>query len=496
MERSWSPFLKQSSGQDRIERIDFEGARYCLWSGGVLSDESRFSFRPPDDAREFVNQLLSFAGLAQRGIVVRTANVGNAVAMVREKNRRYIFFSSGFIEDLRAKSGSDWAAKTVFAHELGHHLNQHLLAEDADRQIQELEADTYSGHVLCRLGATLEEARKAFTVPGAVETATHPAPAARLEAVTQGWRETKKQGDCGHPPPAPPVKLFASDRELTIDATNVEEHMSKGQISADKIVLDDVTFSADREIVFLSNRLEFQGAARLVGPAINIVTAELVGGFVDASGGEGEAGGEIFIAAGSIDGTTIRAAGGNGGKGKDGAPGADGPPGVNGRNGRCGPGMFNEFVGSTNGGAGGDGGRGGDGEPGGAGCRGGRVLLLTVGEPGIVPDVSGGPGGKGGAGGLGGRGGQGGRGGAGCAGLGGTQPTRPNGPNGRLGPSGSPGDDGDSGPAGSVWRQSLESLATVSEVLDGNMTTEEEILQLRIMVRRQPGDGSSEKEVR
>ncbi len=478
-------YAVQSSGQDEIERIDLEDARYCLWSGTELPGVSIFTFQPPADAREFVNQMLRATGISLRRIVVKTANVGNAMAALRRRTQ-YILFSSSFIEDLRNQSGSDWAAKAVFAHELGHHLNQHLLTGDGDQQIEELEADSYSGNILCRLGASLSDAQKALNFLGAEETVTHPHPDARLEAVAQGWRQAMARGDCQPVAPVEEAKtIFRSDRELRIDATNIDDYVTKSQISADEIIIDDVTFATEREVVLLSNRLELQGSARLAGPRINIVTAALSGGFVDTSGDEGENGGEIFIAAGSIDGTTIRATGGKGIDGEDGATGADGPPGENGRSGRCGPGMFDQFVGSTNGKTGGEGKPGADGKPGGNGGRGGRVLLLTVEDLAVVPDVSGGLGGKGGAGGLGGRGGQGGQGGAGCTGLGGTQPTRPNGPNGRPGGEGSPGRDGDSGPAGSVRRQQVPSLTKIAGVFDENMTTEEAILQLRQMVRRQ-----------
>ena len=487
-------YAGQSSGQDEIERIDLEDAKFCLWSGTELPGESIFAFQPPADAREFVNQMLRATGVPLSRIVVKTANVGNAMAVLRRR-KQYILFSSSFIEDLRSQSGSDWAAKAVFAHELGHHLSQHLLNGDGDQQIEELEADSFSGTTLCRLGASLSDAQKALNFLGAEETVTHPHPAARLEAVAQGWRQAVARGDCQPGAPVDEAEtLFKSDRELRIDATNIDDYLIKSQISADKIVIDGVTFAAEREVVLLSNRLELQGSARLASPRINIVTATLSGGFVDADGDEGENGGEIFIAAGSIDGTTIRATGGKGRDGEDGATGADGPPGANGRNGRCGPGMLDQFVGSTNGQAGADGQRGGDGKPGKNGGRGGNVVLLTVEDLAVVADVSGGLGGKGGAGGRGGRGGRGGQGGAGCTGLGGTQPTRPNGSNGRRGDDGSAGKDGDPGPAGSVWQQRVSSLAKIASVFDENMTTEEAILQLRQMARGQVDDDPSAAE--
>ena len=79
------------------------------------------------------------------------------------------------------------------AHEVGHHLNGHTLVEGDARPELELEADTFSGHVLFRLGATLEEPKVAMErVASDTGSRTHPPKSARLAAINSGWVEASE----------------------------------------------------------------------------------------------------------------------------------------------------------------------------------------------------------------------------------------------------------------------------------------------------------------
>ena len=71
---------------------------------------------------------------------------------------------------------------------------------------KEIEADYFSGYVMAKLGATLNEANAAMEqIASPTASATHPAKAARLNAITNGWNYAKglTQTTKGSTSPAP-----------------------------------------------------------------------------------------------------------------------------------------------------------------------------------------------------------------------------------------------------------------------------------------------------
>lgn len=143
-------------------------------------------FSSDSEAERLIKSIIRASGLVPN-FVVRAGGVANAVAVIRGE-RRYVIYNQFFVHNLTQKTGDHWAAISVLAHEIGHHLNGHTLAPITDRYRTELEADYYSGFVLQRLGASLEDARRAIELFGNHRsTATHPARHDRLAAVTNGW---------------------------------------------------------------------------------------------------------------------------------------------------------------------------------------------------------------------------------------------------------------------------------------------------------------------
>jgi hypothetical protein len=144
-------------------------------------------FSPDTDADTMIKGIVRASGLVPN-FIVRAGGVNNALAVVRGE-RRYIIYNQYFLHELAQKTGNRWASLSVLAHEIGHHLNGHtLLGSITDRYRTELEADFYSGFVLQRMGATLEEARRAVELLGDPHgTTTHPARHDRLASVTNGW---------------------------------------------------------------------------------------------------------------------------------------------------------------------------------------------------------------------------------------------------------------------------------------------------------------------
>lgn len=210
-----------------------------------------------------------------------------------------------------------------------------------------------------------------------------------------------------------------------------EIHIAPGKVFAsvtiaNRILVDSGEIHFPENGLWIANEIIMKPDTVLQGDKIAVVAKLVRNGRIDASGdngippgGAGEPGGEIFIAAKTLEGVKLFVRGG------DGADGQAGPPGPDGRSGKC-----KGFGGYRMATAGADGGNGGHGGNGGAG---GLIVARLVDLNTLVVDGSGGNGGGGGP------GGQGGRGGSGCTGLGGSQPTKANGLQGKSGSNGKAG---------------------------------------------------------
>lgn len=119
---------------------------------------------------------------------VRAAKIPNAAAAMA-KGKRYILYNPVFITALYKATGSNrWAPISILAHEIGHHLKGHTLLRTGSQPAFELEADEFSGFVLRRMGASLEDAQLAMRVASSRRaSSTHPARHDRLESIANGW---------------------------------------------------------------------------------------------------------------------------------------------------------------------------------------------------------------------------------------------------------------------------------------------------------------------
>jgi hypothetical protein len=165
----------------------------CNFSGEE-SETSYYQFDASREADSIVAEILNAVSL-EKNFVIRSSNCGNALATV-ENSQRYILYNTTFLEQFKRDTRTRWAAYSVFAHEIGHHLQGHDFSETdpVKRKKMELEADKFSGGVLRMLGACLEDAQagvSTFALAG--ETATHPSGSARREAVASGWKKKDEQ---------------------------------------------------------------------------------------------------------------------------------------------------------------------------------------------------------------------------------------------------------------------------------------------------------------
>jgi hypothetical protein len=162
----------------------------CNYSGKdyKLPSVSEFKFGENADVSTMVREIIDEMGLSPN-FIVQSAPVDNAMAMNQGPNR-LIVYNPNFIAQLKG-GDTNWTIYSVIAHEIGHHLCGHTLQGGGSRPPTELEADEFSGAILQRLGATLENAQLAMNRFGTdYDTPTHPAKLKRLEAIKRGWTKS------------------------------------------------------------------------------------------------------------------------------------------------------------------------------------------------------------------------------------------------------------------------------------------------------------------
>lgn len=147
------------------------------------------NFELDRDAKFAVFKIVQYNGLIPNYIIIQDETIKNAVAYVKNR-KRYIKYNPNFMKRITDSTQTDWAAISVLAHEIGHHLLGHTLANNESNPGDELSADRYSGFILFQMGATLEESLRCIESEGNLHgTKTHPPREARIEAITDGWHE-------------------------------------------------------------------------------------------------------------------------------------------------------------------------------------------------------------------------------------------------------------------------------------------------------------------
>lgn len=159
-----------------------------------------------------VTNIMSTIGL-KANFELRAANVPTAAAVIMD-GKRYIMYNPDFMSKINAATGSDWAAISILAHEIGHHLNGHTLDNIGSVPATELDADEFSGFVLQRMGASLADAQAVMALIASQKGShTHPPKNQRLTYIAAGWNKaagmTRPQTAVAQKQatPAPPQKM-------------------------------------------------------------------------------------------------------------------------------------------------------------------------------------------------------------------------------------------------------------------------------------------------
>ena len=163
----------------------------CSYYGEPITRPVK-GFASSADAKTVIAEIIDVIGL-EPTFEIRSANIPNAAAIV-SAGKRYILYNPQFIKALNSAANDKWAAIAIIAHEIGHHLNGHTLTGAGSRPESELEADLFSGFVLRKMGASLEQSQLSMKmIANDHGTSTHPGRLPRLTSIENGWNKAEAQ---------------------------------------------------------------------------------------------------------------------------------------------------------------------------------------------------------------------------------------------------------------------------------------------------------------
>jgi hypothetical protein len=209
------------------------------WSPGQANSGTSIASEAP----RYVEEIMGTLGL-KPNFEVRAARVDNAAAVVYG-GKRYILYNPGFVDALVRRTGNKWAAVSVLAHEIGHHLDGHTLASAVSQPQLELEADEFSGYVLRKMGASLTDAQAAMSaLASEAASRTHPGRSDRLVSIAKGWNKgTSPTGST-----AIAREMNTSSFPIPVASRNSPVAASRSStVLPEQYILGDLSFHSDPE---------------------------------------------------------------------------------------------------------------------------------------------------------------------------------------------------------------------------------------------------------
>ena len=147
-------------------------------------------FQSVYEARAILNSMLDTIQWKENFSVREQNGIRNAYATIINRVR-WIIYDNDFLEDIDAYASTKWASISVLAHEMGHHYYNHVVSSGGSTPPKEIEADAFSGYMMERLVATLQQSVAAMQAIAADKaSASHPAKKDRL-ALTQQFQPTQ-----------------------------------------------------------------------------------------------------------------------------------------------------------------------------------------------------------------------------------------------------------------------------------------------------------------
>ncbi|MFZ1371513.1 MAG: hypothetical protein WAR78_14085 [Ferruginibacter sp.] len=151
------------------------------------------NFSSTYEAKAIVNSMLDNIKWDENFNIREQNGIRNAYATIIN-NARWIVYDNNFLEDIDAYAATKWASVSILAHEMGHHYYNHVVSRSGSTPPKEIEADAFSGYVMFKQGATLNESIAAISaIASDRASSTHPAKADRVAAITRGWNNAKTE---------------------------------------------------------------------------------------------------------------------------------------------------------------------------------------------------------------------------------------------------------------------------------------------------------------
>lgn len=167
---------------------------------------ARSQFSSVYEAKTYINNMLEQINWRENFELREQNGINNAYATII-RNQRFIVYDNNFLESLDQYASTKWASISVLAHEMGHHYRNHIIDAGGSTPPKELEADYFSGYVMAKMGATLNEARAAMEqIASPRGNSSHPGRADRLNSIAKGWNYANGIGEGNtnnNPVPAP-----------------------------------------------------------------------------------------------------------------------------------------------------------------------------------------------------------------------------------------------------------------------------------------------------
>jgi hypothetical protein len=148
-------------------------------------------FQSVYEARDILRSMLDTINWRENFSIREQNGIRNAYATIIN-NARWIIYDNDFLEDIDAYTSSKWSSISVLAHEMGHHYYNHVVSSSGSTPAKEIEADGFSGYVMARLGATLQQSIAAIqAIASDQASASHPGKKDRVDAISRGWNSAR-----------------------------------------------------------------------------------------------------------------------------------------------------------------------------------------------------------------------------------------------------------------------------------------------------------------
>lgn len=232
--------LSASFGQITIRIGKHEGVQ--SWTPSMTQN-----FASVSEAKHYAQEIIDVVGLKPNFEVMASSSVSNAAAVVYG-GKRYVLYNANFINQLVRTTGNKWAAVSVLAHEIGHHLNGHTVTGTGSQPAVELEADEFSGFVLRKMGASLADAQAAMKVIASkTASRTHPAQHDRLAYIARGWQTADAQATGRDVAQVPEMKVPQQEPAPTTYPRQAppQQRTASKTASTGTRVIGDVRFNKD-----------------------------------------------------------------------------------------------------------------------------------------------------------------------------------------------------------------------------------------------------------